>query len=222
MAKKLKILVKYPTRGRPHKFLSALHAIDANAIDRDNVHYLISYDFNDSSMSEAVKQRANSYMNVTMVSGFSRNKIHACNRDMEVAGEWDIVMLLSDDMICECNGWDEVLRSEFKKSLDLCVHHSDGYAGERLQTMPIFGRKYYDRFGYLYHPSYISLWSDNEQMEVAKKLKRYKYFPEVLFRHNHYTNDRRVLKDKQYQYTERFYLVDQKTFKEREAVNFNL
>lgn len=222
VSQKLKILVKFPTRSRPIKFLSALHAAHSKAKDNESINYLVSYDFSDGTMSESVKNRAREYLNVRLVSGHSRNKIHACNRDIDQAGEWDIVLLLSDDMICETVGWDEVLRKEFSKTLDLCIHHSDGYAGERLQTMVIFGRKYYDRFGYLYHPSFISLWADNFQMEVAQKLKRYKYFSQILFRHEHYVNNPRTLKDKQYIYTEKFYNIDQKTYNELKQSNYGL
>jgi hypothetical protein len=222
MTPKLKILVKFPTRSRPHKFLSALHAAHSKAADNENIKYLVSYDFNDASMTEAVKNRAKQYLNVRMISGHSRNKIHACNRDIDQEPEWDIVVLLSDDMICEYVGWDEVLRKEFSKTLDLCVHHSDGYAGERLQTMVIFGRKYYDRFGFLYNPEYISLFCDNEQHEVAQKLKKYKYFPQVLFKHQHYANNPQIFKDKQYVYTEKFYHVDEKTYQRHKAANFGL
>lgn len=200
----------------------ALKAIHTRASDNDNIQYLVSYDLNDVSMTYTIREHAQTYKNVTMVSGSSRNKIDACNRDIEKATAWDIVVLLSDDMICQVDGWDEILRKEFSKTLDLCVHHSDGYAGDRLQTMVIFGRQYFDRFGYLYHPEYISLFADNRQQDVAKILKKYKYYPRVLFRHEHYANNPKIFKDRQYTYTERFYLIDQRTYQRHKAANFGL
>lgn len=217
--KKLKILVKLPTRSRPRQFMNVMNKCFLFSEDKSNIEYLISYDLNDATMTKGVLLLT-SYPNVKMYAGISRNKIHACNRDIERVKEWDIVLLLSDDMVCQQQGWDEVLRKEFGKNLDQCIHHNDGYLGNRLQTMVIFGRKYFDRFGYLYHPDYISLWADNHQMEVAKKLKKYKYFDQVLFKHHHYTNDPTVPKDKQYQFTESFYLRDKLTYEKHKSNNF--
>jgi hypothetical protein len=68
---------------------------------------------------------------------------------------------------------------------DGLIHFPDQIALERLVTVPIMGRKYYDRFGYLYYPGYKSVCPDNEQMEVAMLLKRYVYINKVMYHHNH-------------------------------------
>ena len=48
------------------------------------------------------------------------------------------------------------------------------------------GKKYYDRFGYIYHRSYNSLWADNEQKEQAQKLNKITDIIELcIIRHRH-------------------------------------
>jgi hypothetical protein len=51
--------------------------------------------------------------------------------------------------------------------------------------MSIMGREYYNRFKYIYHPDYTSLWCDNEAMDVAIELNRYVYLNQHLFEHKH-------------------------------------
>ena len=56
---------------------------------------------------------------------------------------------------------------------------------DRLNTLCILGKKYYDRFGYIYNPEYISVWSDNEFMDVGNILEKQTYFDEVIIQHQH-------------------------------------
>jgi hypothetical protein len=49
----------------------------------------------------------------------------------------------------------------------------------------ILGKKYYERFNYIYYPEYKSVWSDNEFMLVGNLLKKQKYFPMVIIKHEH-------------------------------------
>ena len=62
---------------------------------------------------------------------------------------------------------------------------NDGYQGDRLNTLCILGKKYYERFNYIYHPDYKSCWSDNEFMEVGNILGKQTYINQVIIRHEH-------------------------------------
>ena len=53
--------------------------------------------------------------------------------------------------------------------------------------MSIMGRKYFERFGYIYHPEYKSFSCDAEAMYVSQMLQKYCYFHDVLFKHQHPT-----------------------------------
>ena len=44
-------------------------------------------------------------------------------------------------------------------------------------------KKYYQRFGYIYHPAYKSLYCDNEFMQVASRLNKQTYIDQVIIKH---------------------------------------
>ncbi len=229
----MKILVKFPTRERPEKFINTLKGYYSFAKDNSNIHYMITIDDNDLSMhSPSVNSLLSNYNNVSVHSGISTSKIHAVNRDMHKAPQWDILVLASDDMICQVDGWDNILRFEMAAhypDTDGCLFHWDGDPatkrhnnGKGLATMCIIGRKYYDRFGYIYHPSYKSLFCDNEYTDVAQQLNKMYFSEEVLFRHVHYTNTPGIQPDNLMKHTQSFYRDDEKTYNKRKQINFGL
>ena len=188
---KLRILVKFPTRERPQKFKEVIDRYIMMAKDNDNIHYLISLDSNDPKLQQYLDFLKDMRCNITIVTDFSTGKIHACNRDIGRIKVWDIVLLASDDMICQRVGWDETLRQEMEQyypDLDGVLWHNDVYLQKRLNTMCILGRKRFAKFNYIYNPEYTSLWCDNEFMEVADKDCKQTYFDECLFKHEHYSH----------------------------------
>jgi hypothetical protein len=59
---------------------------------------------------------------------------------------------------------------------------------DALATMSILGKKYYDRDGYIYHPSYKSFSCDAEAFFVAKTREKHQYFDQILATHQHPSN----------------------------------
>lgn len=228
----MKILCKWPSRERPHKFLLAIRKyIDYQVTDK--VKYLITLDSNDhlllayTNYCETLKSQGIKIeyivKNVTPLDG--TGKIEAVNRDMDKSGDWDIVVLASDDMICQIKGWDGILIKEMEENYqdtDGVLFHKDGFT--ELNTMCILGRKYFERFNYIYHPDYISLWSDNEYMDVSRQLKKETIFETVLFKHEHYSNGSQFhhTKDSLMNRTEKYYQQDKLTYEKRKESNFGL
>lgn len=226
----MKILVKYPSRGRPKKLIQSLSKLIRKASDNDNIHYLLTIDNNDVSTNNSDFDEAidmlKKHTTIQVERGTSTGKIHACNRDMfKAPKDWDIVMLMSDDMDCQVEAWDEIIRNDMKDSyddLDGVLWYNDGYLEERLNTLCILSRKYFDRFGYIYNPNYKSLWCDNEFTEVGNMLGKQTYFDKVLFKHEHPANSKDALMDEGYRKTESFYYIDQKVYNQRKNNNFGL
>lgn len=229
------ILVKFATRSRPEKFFRGLDNLISRSYDRQNMTILVSADENDPTMfNSGVIERLKPYVKegyVVPVFGESQSKIHAINRDMdkvqtiEKAKDWGILINYSDDMEFIVDGYDEIIREKFTTlypDTDGNLHFNDGFTQDRVSTMTIMGRKYFERFHYIYHPSYISLWCDNEYTEVARILNKITYFPNQIYRHNHPANINSIPRDKQYDHTESFYQQDGKTFHERRIRNFYL
>jgi hypothetical protein len=147
--------------------------------------------------------------------GSSKNKIHAINRDVPSRG-WDILVNLSDDQIFTKRGFDEVIAQCGK---DEFLHLPDGHVNELLPTMSIMGYDYYKRFNYIYHPDYVSLFCDNEAMDVAKQLGCYKYINEHVFEHLHPAWGKAPI-DAQLEHTQSFYRRDERVYKKRRSLNF--
>ena len=218
------ILYKFATRSRPERFQQALDSIINNA-DGTNFRILVTIDDDDEQMQKASKEPQHS--SVTFISGVSNSKIHAINRDMELAMDWDwqILVNFSDDMLITSKNFEPTVREAFYVSgawdYDIFLHLPDGYANERLCTLSIMGREYYKRFNYIYHPSYVSVYCDNEATEVAKRLGRYIYKSVSVYTHLHPSNVNAHW-DAQYEKNEspNFYSADNFTFHDRWKKNF--
>ena len=185
----MKLLIKFPTRSRKNKFFKVLRQYQNMCEDLDNTHFLITLDNDDESMNPLdVEDIFNTFKNIKVIYGTSDSKIHAVNRDIELVNEWDIVLLASDDMTPNVKGYDNIIRNkmkEFYPDTDGILWFNDGHMGNKLNTLSILGKKYYDRFGYIYHPEYKSVWSDNEFMMVGNLLGKQTYFDEVIIEHEH-------------------------------------
>ena len=185
----MKLLIKFPTRNRKNKFFKVLRQYQNLCEDLDNTYFLITLDNDDESMNSSdVEDIFNTFKNIKVVYGTSNSKIHAVNRDIELVNDWDIVLLASDDMTPKVKGYDNIIRNkmkEFYSDTDGILWFNDGHMGNKLNTLCILGKKYYDRFGYIYYPEYKSVWSDNEFMLVGNLLGKQTYFEQVIIEHEH-------------------------------------
>lgn len=224
----MKILYKFPSRSRPEKFFNSLDNIFINQRHEDFIVWA-TLDKNDETMNtEEVKERIKRYDRAYPIFGESESKIHAVNRDMELTPEWDILVVMSDDMVFVERGFDTTIIEDMQKyfpDLDGVLHYNDGNQMENVMTMTIYGRKYYDRFNYIYHPSYISLFADNEQTQVAKLLRKYKYMGDdkIIFKHFHPAWGLAKM-DAQYIKTEsrEYWVKDETNYLNRKRNNFDL
>lgn len=221
----MKILIKFPSRQRPHKFFTCLNKYLEFADGPVDV--LITADKDDHSMNNNIAKgqifdlNANNKGDITIKYGDPLGKIDAINRDLEDVS-FDILILASDDMECVKEGWDTVLINEMEKyypDTDGVLWHNDGYTKNRLNTMCIMGREYYNRFGYIYHHSYKSLWCDNEFMDVSQQLGKVTYFEEVLFAHQHPANVAQY-QDDLYEKNNIWYDLDHSNYEIRKANGF--
>lgn len=183
----MKIIVKFPTRGRVDSFFHALDLYYAMAQHPEDMLFHITIDVDDELMkSPEVLKRLAGYQHLFIDWGRSYSKIHAINRDLKPGG-WDIVLLASDDMIPVEQGYDQIIREKMTRhypDTDGVLWFNDGNRSD-LNTLTIMGRKYYERFGYLYHPGYRSLYCDKEFTLVGDLLGRQTYFDQVIIRHEH-------------------------------------
>jgi hypothetical protein len=217
----MRILIKFPTRGRREPFFSALDKYYSLAGNTDLLEVQVTIDSDDIEMNNPeCLERLRGYKNLIYTLGSSSSKIHAVNRDLKMTG-WDILLLASDDMIPIVQGYDEIIRQKMRThypDTDGVLWFNDGNRGD-LNTLCILGKRYYDRFGYIYFPEYRSMYCDYEFMLVGNILKRQTYFPEVIIRHEHPEYGYGEL-DATYKANNIPYNDDMKLFHKRKLMNF--
>jgi hypothetical protein len=192
---------------------------------------LVSLDIDDVTMNNpSTIQKLTEYVQkyperIVVKYGHSKSKIDAINRDVNELKDkfnFDILVNFSDDMEFIQHSFDEVIRDKFYLNYpdtDGNIYFNDGFVSDKISTMSIIGRKYYDKFNYIYHPSYHSLWCDNEYTEVAKRNQKILYFHENIFRHNHPANVGGFM-DEQLIKTESYSEIDRQNYEQRFNNNF--
>ncbi len=220
-----RILIKYPTRQRPEQFLKTLKGYIDKANDNSRIEYLISIDEDDLSMNnhEVIDAALSFSEGITIWKGKGVSKIEACNRNIQKAfKDWDILLLVSDDMECIAQGWDDRLISDMQRNFpttDGCLWYHDG-AQQSICTLSCIGRNYYDRFGYIYHPSYKSFFCDNEFTDIATNHRKMKLIPRMIIKHQHPSWDGNMKDDALYQRNNKFWAEDEANYHKRKANGF--
>jgi hypothetical protein len=232
MNKSYKILFKFATRSRTEKFFEGLENIISMVADKTNFCILVSADSDDTSMNnKETIERLKAYLinypnNIIIKFGKSISKIDAINRDVNDIKnrfDFDILVNFSDDMKFLVHGFDNIIRDKFNQifpDTNGNIYFNDGFVKDAISTMSIIGRKYYDKFNYIYHPSYKSLWCDNEYTDIAKRDGKIQYYDEILYKHFHPSNIGGFVDD-QLRHTESFSDVDFKNYEARKKNNFN-
>jgi hypothetical protein len=152
-----------------------------------------------------------------------RSKVHAFNLHIPVDG-WDVLAVVSDDMRAVKPGFDQQIcedMSHYFPDTDGILHYNDGHRGEELMSIAVIGKAWYDRFLYIYHPDYRSVYCDNEMMEVGKSLGKHQYIPDCLIEHHHPSFAGGPM-DEQLKKTESYYGRDGRIFEFRRKLKFFL
>lgn len=215
------ICYSFASRQRPDRFFETLDNIIQMSAQQN--HFIVAkLDTDDPTMNnDAIKARIDSYPGVLVRWGLSSSKIHAINRDLEDLPHWDILICASDDMRFRTNGFDNIIRCVMPNNLDAFIHLQDDYAKDRVATVSILGRKYYERDNAIYNEAYYSMWCDDEETEKAKIRGKYILVPGTHIEHLHYTNNAKAKKDELY-WRNDTYNADKKIFEQRKAMNFGL
>ena len=214
------ICYSFASRSRKDRFFETINNIREMSESKDYF-ILAKLDEDDPVMNnEEVRNILWAAPDVIVKWGMSKSKIHAINRDLDNLPHWDIMICLSDDMRFRTSGFDNIIRQHMPADLDGFLHMYDDYAKDRVCTVSILGRKYYERDGHIYHPDYYSMWCDDEETEKAKLRGRYFVVPGEI-EHLHYTNDAKAKKDALY-WRNDTYNKDKVIFEQRKARGFDL
>jgi|694.fasta_scaffold100459_7 hypothetical protein len=220
----MKLLIKFPSRERPEQFAKVLDLYARNLNHPQEARFLLTFDDDDPAHAAYIESTTAILMaldiDYTITTGTSASKIAAINRDMDLGGQWDIMLLASDDMVPERKGYDTAMRKAYMDYGGDCAIWMNAGDQPRIATLCGMTRAYYQRFGYIYHPDYVSLWCDNEWTDVARSLNRLAYVEDVYIRNASPDWGGKVPVDKLYQRNNRHYHADQHTYTRRLAAGF--
>ena len=185
----LKLLIKFPTRNRPDKFFKILD--EYYLLLRDsNFEFVISCDTDDITMNNTnIISKLKTYPFLNYYFSDNKTKVEAINNNIKDK-IFDILLLASDDMLPVKKGYDAIIKKKMLKHFpdtDGVLWFNDGFQSNNINTLCIIGKKYYDRFNYIYHPDYKSLYCDTEFTIVSSVLKKVKYFNEIIIKHIQYS-----------------------------------
>ena len=181
-----RILIKIPTKGRPEQFFSVLDKYYENLSTQESRHFLIACDIDDPCMNNpTIIQRLQQYPNLSFSFGLSRSKIEAYNRDLHRDLPFDI-LIMGNDTTAPCYScYDTIIEQAMAQSfsnLDGIINFQNDTAGKDYNEVPIMGKTFFDRFGYAYHPSYISSFHKQELTIISRILNKEKKYHLPLFK----------------------------------------
>lgn len=184
---KLKLLFNYPTMTRPEWFKNTIGEYLKKIKDIANCIFLIKineddYTMNNHTMLNFIKKIPNVHLEKIS----AKSKIEAINASIDNIKDWDIMVNIADDLIPNIEGFDEIIRNKANKIDrygDFVLFFQDIKQQLNINTYPIIGRIFYERFGYVYHHSYLSVFCDNELTQVADMLGKQYRFEQMLLKH---------------------------------------
>jgi hypothetical protein len=217
----MKILFKYPTRGRLEWFKSTLGKYYFNLSYKYSYDFLITMNLDDAQMNcQSVRDYLNGKYCLRYVYGNFKSKIEAINDGVD-SSQFDIMVLVSDDMIPVVKNFDDVIVENFLKyfpDMDGALHFKDDCCGkDKTITLSIMGKKLYHRFGYVYHPAYKSFYCDNEFTDEVYAMGKVVYVPQVIIKHDWKGWGK---SDGLYKVNNLLGRNDGRTYKERKALGF--
>lgn len=176
--------------------------------------FILSIDIDDPERGEYYKLLPHAMI----VCDSNRSAIDAINKAASKSGG-NILIQIAEDFDCPPLWGKKILEFTQGKE-DWILKTYDGIQPWMI-TLPIMDRKYYERFGYIYHPEYLHMFCDTELSCVADLTGRRITSHTLLFPHNHYSTGK-TRKDPVSEKADLTWNQGAKLFKERYKKNFDL
>lgn len=192
------------------------------AEDPFNIEYILCI-----SIQDPLK---NQYINLVKDLSFITTRFHPhanMVKQLNLAASWakgNLLINVSDDFDCP-DKWDSYLINNLQGKQDFVVKTDDGINvkginSDNIIALPIMDEKYYNRFGYIYHPDYHHFFGDEELSNVADILGCKITLP-ITFEHIHYTMGK-AKEDATNKKNNKSFEADKASFKLRKENNFGL
>ncbi|MFH1868409.1 MAG: hypothetical protein ABH843_05515 [Candidatus Omnitrophota bacterium] len=193
-----------PTRGRPGWAARFISSVYRTAVMPERIEVLFCVDSDDEdkdsyqSFLKGVKTR---FSRLKRCELFIRERTIVSRLWDTLAQECsgDLLIIANDDQVYVDYGWDVRLDEETKKFPDeiFCMWFNDAQFCENLATFPIISRRWFKVLGYLSPGIFKFLNTDAWIHDIARRINRLHYIPDILVEHLHCDN-RKAPFDKTY------------------------
>lgn len=215
------LLMKVTSRERSAILLDTVKAYIDMAANTHDMVWLFSFDDDDKTLTIDFHnklidmiQPMGRGVDSLAVTASSTGKVDAINRDVNnFKCDWDILLNISDDQRPIVKGYDDIIRRSMPDDLDASLWFPDGQP--RINTQEIQGRNYYNRFKYIYHPAFKSLFCDNLSTVVARYLGKLIKSNQQIIKHFHpaWGGNESFKRDALYDRNDKFWKEDEATYK---------
>ncbi len=171
-----------PTRNRPDNVVAFVESARRRADSPDGIQFVFYVDEDD--LSFPLGEDAG----VTVVRG-PRVMLSMMSNVCLPAARGEILMYAGDDLRFVTEGWDGKVRRCFEEFPDgiVLVHGDDmGQDSRKLATHGFLHRRWVDTVGYFLPPYFPADWTDTWLTELADRIGRRWYLPDLLIEHQHY------------------------------------
>ena len=189
--------------------------------------FLISLNEDDKTMNNGEMrkflQEAPNDCNIRFYYADHKDKIAACNADIKYFN-FDILFLISDDMIPQVQDFDEIIVDDMNthfKDRPGALHYPDGFnnnSSKSVITLTIMNKALYDYFGYVYHPDYKSFFCDAEFTRKVYRIGACVYHNKVIVKHEWSGGPKS--EDALYRHNSKLGIQDKHTYAKRKELGF--
>ncbi len=193
-----KISILTPTRGRPKGIDTYYKSLVKTAQYPDAIELLLYIDNDDPALRDYEKffrvwEIGESLIDFTTHVGEPISISKSWNV-IAAEAQGDILLMGNDDLIAKTFGWDTKLREVTDEYPDdiYCAFFDDGINAGRHCAFPAVSRKWYETLGYFSPGIFEFFYNDTWLFDIAKRINRVRYIPEVQILHNHWTKTKIV------------------------------
>lgn len=173
-----------PTRGRPDRFAEMVESAHTTAASPNRVQVVAYLDDDDPELG--AYRNTDHPLTVALLVGDRCVLSDAWNRAAQIANG-SVLMLAADDLRFRSNGWDHAVEDcaeSFPDGIAL-MYGRDGHADERMATHPFVTSRWVDTVGRFTAPYFVADYVDLWLHDVAKRVGRAVYLPQLLIEHMH-------------------------------------
>lgn len=190
-----KISLLVPTRHRANRLLQMWQSAQNTSSNKENLELIIAIDDDDKESCECLGNINDSRVK-SIIKPRSKNLSKMWNDCYDISSG-NILMHAGDDIIFRTQNWDKAVVDAINSFDDhiILVYSRDGIQNEALGTHSFLHRQWVEIVGYFVPPYFAADFNDTWLNEVAQRINRRKYLPDVYIEHMHFGANKSQIDD---------------------------